>query len=925
MIQLLFFIRFRSQLRRIRANVIFLSEKSVSEAVETAGGTIRNERRFLFASFDEDVIGFWLDIITLLETVKTSLEKVSPELYGYAVVLGRDIPEHIMEPLCRTLSSAPEKGTGIWCDPAVQQALSPYGNFGSPLSEDGFPQGPHKRGNKRFSAGGYAQLVFTPLAGIPPLNAFPFREIIRQAIKQGEHKSVVLLGPEFIGKRDGLYNFCAEALGNIPPLIIRFGGGGPVCLVDALSPKIRNFIGVYARVEILEVLDTLGPIIFRDRLRDEFSAYMIKNIRRFFQTLLKAYIAAVKPYLPSAILILENMEQADEAAVRIFIDSFNALEAPDKPLIYGICVSAGDDPFEGGQLKKWKEMFSRIIKFSPDNFPARKTVELPRELWEISYALVLLGRYFPPFLFPLLFQEDGRNPAIIFRALEMLSALGVVDSVEDPRPRIHDFTTQAEKILGERAEKGRALARDRLLAWIGSGKILPCFNLIKILSELGGGDDDVLILKAIRADVINGTYREIQKTVHKRRLAVLVGPERSFSLLYIFRTLQSLMWGDQTEIREAFLAPFPDGPVSPACKTQMLVNFAAYNLGIHDNDAALKAVKEAMFLSQEQKGGISSAYRLFSLANLAKQRIDEALAYMSFSMEIAEKTGQLDELGIAAYYAGGLYFLFGNLSKAEYFVRQSEEVLASLGLTDWADRSRFLQGKFRFETGHYQDALDIFEELQKRDTESSSPEKKYTLSAWVYRAKVFLRNPLTKKPSPLRGDARLFEIEASYLAGDYEQTVALSDKLRSGLPADTFLYTEQPDWRSGFAQCESLLFPCRNLWDRLSAVYYALARSRLSPDKAELEQIINDMQRLMRDELFPGADPNSAFYFFAYYRILHETGAVQVDTNTAISMAFKRLQRRASRIDDAETRQAFLSLPYWNGALSLAARDYKLI
>jgi hypothetical protein len=42
-------------------------------------------------------------------------------------------------------------------------------------------------------------------------------------------------------------------------------------------------------------------------------------------------------------------------------------------------------------------------------------------------------------------------------------------------------------------------------------------------------------------------------------------------------------------------------------------------------------------------------------------------------------------------------------------------------------------------------------------------------------------------------------------------------------------------------------------------------------------------------------------------------------------MAFKRLQRRASRIDDIEVNRAFLTRHYWNGALSRAAREHKLI
>jgi hypothetical protein len=42
-------------------------------------------------------------------------------------------------------------------------------------------------------------------------------------------------------------------------------------------------------------------------------------------------------------------------------------------------------------------------------------------------------------------------------------------------------------------------------------------------------------------------------------------------------------------------------------------------------------------------------------------------------------------------------------------------------------------------------------------------------------------------------------------------------------------------------------------------------------------------------------------------------------------MAYKRLQRRATRIDDIETNKAFLSCHYWNGALSQAAKEHKLI
>jgi hypothetical protein len=81
----------------------------------------------------------------------------------------------------------------------------------------------------------------------------------------------------------------------------------------------------------------------------------------------------------------------------------------------------------------------------------------------------------------------------------------------------------------------------------------------------------------------------------------------------------------------------------------------------------------------------------------------------------------------------------------------------------------------------------------------------------------------------------------------------------------------------------------------------------------------------MRDERFGDYDPASPFYFFANYRVLNETNSPEVDKNTAISMAFKRLQRRASRVDGVEDRRSFLSEQYWNKILFNTAKDYKLI
>jgi hypothetical protein len=142
-------------------------------------------------------------------------------------------------------------------------------------------------------------------------------------------------------------------------------------------------------------------------------------------------------------------------------------------------------------------------------------------------------------------------------------------------------------------------------------------------------------------------------------------------------------------------------------------------------------------------------------------------------------------------------------------------------------------------------------------------------------------------------------------------------------PEDNFLYIEQPDWRSGFAQCELLYFSWDDLKDRMLSTYNSLAQSCLSPVKAE--EAMNTMQRILRGGQFSEIDPYDVFCHYAWYRVLKQTNSSQVNISTAVSVAFKRLQSRAGRIDDMEIRRQYLTQPRWNRALDQAAREFKLI
>ncbi|GHU82119.1 hypothetical protein FACS189468_5960 [Spirochaetia bacterium] len=915
MLQMIFSIRFQSQLRRTRPTLLGNLETSIIQAIEAFGGTVRMEHKLIHASFDDKTLGFSLDILSALEDIIKALEKASSELYGHLCVLGADFSEEEIPLLTRNLPSD-IWGTGIWCSVPVRTALESYIVFDEPL--EGADYNPHIKGYAQIKSIKHDTAAASNLSN---------SEKIQQFLKEGgPQKSTVLIGPPYSGKRAGLYRYCMDHMDDFAPLLVRFGSGGNSinCLGDALTPVIRAILTEADSNQ----LDVLGEALSRERLRDEFSDFLIQKGRRFFPLLIDAYCIAAERRKIKPVLILENIQDADPTAQRIIMDTLADLPNRGKPLVYGTCSRQN-------KLESWEPLFLRIIKFSPEKRPDISKAAMSRELWEMAYACALFRRYFPGYLFSGLLVEAGKNAAMINRALGILLNRGIIDSVDDPCPQFSDFIRMAEAVLGEGVEKVRSVVRNRLLAWVEDDRLKPCFNLLKALSSLGGEGDDKLIMDTLSGDIINGTYRGIEEAIRKNRFAALVGETRLPSLLSIFRTQKALLHGGQEEIREAFMEPIPAETSFPGYKARIFANNASYCLGICDYSAAAASVKESLLITQSQHEDrfLAQIYRLFSLVDFSRQQLSDAIDYFAFAIEHAEKSEDYSELGLIAYYAAAAHFIFGNISKAERLARQAEEAALLAGRADWADRCRFLRGRLRFEIGRYQEALDIFKNLEANYIGSGGGFFKPTLAAWIYRSNIYLRNPgaLNFRISGQEGDfsagfdARLFEIEAAYLAGEYRQVLDLSNTLGNALSRDRFIYIEQPDWRSGFAQCELLLFPLRDLWDRMISTYRALALCQLdSTETFDREEASRDMQRVLRDEL-PDTDPNDAFYFYSCYRVLQKSGAPEVDMNTAISIAFKRLQRRASRIDDNETKRSFLSFHYWNGALAVAAKEHNLI
>ena len=903
-----FFLKFKAQLRRTQPDIVRQVDETLSRVIADAGGKITGERSVISVVFNEETTGFWLDIYILLENLKKSMD-ASTEFFGYALVISGNSPNS-PDLLCRFLANC---GGGIFLDTNAVKKFIPYAVFEKPSE---WLKGRHRK----YGSVGFYRIrelkVFKPIAK----NEHNLQEIVR-ILEQETGKNILMLGHAFSQIHGGMYKYCKKLNGNFPVLTICFGSIGLGALVDAWSPGIRSLLG-----KPTEKIDNLWELVFRDRIRDEVSDYIVRSVKRFLSLLFDFYFTAARKGKFTPVLALENIHLAGKVVTDVLLESLAEIKNEDKQKL--LILGTGEDDIQQEKLWKWKPVFHCVKKIDANNQRALNLPRLSNELWEIVYAISLLGRYFSPELFHRLFEEDKKNPVMIARAFSILYALGVIDNPREPRLLNRNFEDHAVKLLGEKASRVKAFVSGRLLDWAVRRNINPCFRLLTIIAGLDGTRyiDDLLLLKSVSSDIVNETITGLEAAAENGFLKELFTVQKTEAVRCIFKTSMALYTGNEQDIDRVFSEPGINSVCEsfPILSAQITVNLCGYYLGKHDRNAASEKAKEAILAGQNKNiYCLSQGYRLFSLVCLSKQQTTETIEYLNFALANAEKTGNYHEMGVSAYYAAAAQLLYGDLYNAQRLARKSIEQSLAAGAADWADRSRFLEGRLEFELGHYRQAHDIFEALRKEPFDGITNEKDSLLAAWIYRSKIYFHDTMVRKPEDANNDAGLFEIEAAYLAGDYQKAVDLANSMSDTFSKENFLYTERPNWRSGFSQCEHLYFSQGEIQNRMICIFHSLALSRLS-DK-EGQKAVQDIQRLLRNERFCEMDPWEAFYFYAKYRILEQTGASLVDISTTVSMAFKRLQRRASRIEDIETRRQYLDGPLWNRELCLAARDFKLI
>jgi len=943
MVNLFFFLKFKSQLRRTRPDLIQKIDESLANAISNANGKITGDRFIISAVFNEDTIGFWLDIYILIENLIKSIES-SREFYGYSLVICNRSP-NTPDLLCRFLANH----SGVFVDDNAAKKMLPYAHFEKPSE---WLNGIKRR---KYGCGSYYKISELKVFKNEDFGESDICKHITDIYEQEKGKNTLVLCPSNL-QRNGLYKYYKKINNNFPALIICFESIGIGSLVDIWSLSIRALAGGKNTEEI----DNLWEFLFKERVRDEVSEYVERCVRKFLFLVIDFYIEAAMKKKQKPFLLLENIHLAETNTRNLllnvlsdFLINRNAgIAGQDKKYTDSlkkdkqqlVILGTADDEITQEKLSKWETVFD----VSRNIIDMKFNVLIPRlsyELWEIIYSISLFSKYFSNELFQRLFEEEDKNPVMITKAFSILYSLGIIDSIKEPRLMNNLYEEYASKVLEEKTEKIKAITRGRLISWAVKRNINPCFRLLSIIASLGGVKqiDDMLLLKSLTSDIVNKTITTIETAMKNGQFETILTAKAAV-IRHIYKTSRALNTESEKEIERIFTETKEENFISdfssyPVLNAQIVVNFCCYYLGKHNEKEAVEKAKESVLLGQSKNSYcLPQSYRLFALVCLSKQQINETIEYLGFALTNAEKIGNNHELAISAYYAAAVQFLYGDIYNAAKLASKSIEQSLSAGHPDWADRSRFLEGRLEMELGHYKKAHDIFEKLRKEPYGSMTYEKENLLAAWIYRCNIYLKDPKESgafgisKPQPVNSqsknyDADLFEIEAEYLNGNYKRAYELSSKLENPFTEENFLYTEKADWRSGFTQCEQLYFNHGEIQSRMIGLFNSLSLSRLPEEDAPKgkEEAVNGIQKILRDETLCEIDPWDAFYFYAKYRILEQTEANNVDLGTSVSMAFKRLQKRAGRIDDIETRRQYLTGSRWSNELSAAAREFRLI
>ena len=965
-------IRYISQLRRTRPELMNRVETGVARAMRKSGGKVTQESGFMFAVFDENVIAFWMDLVIALEAASDAISQALPDLFGVVCLVSAEpLPAKGMAARLRMLPT-PDNGSGIWCETPLSSHLDDYVEFGA-TDGDGFLSiQEFIFRKKRLGLGGtymYRKNPAQALSAIIP--------------RKPEEPAVVvaLLGAPLMGKKSTLRGVLTERGETFPAFIVSFVPGlvGLAPLAEAVSPELMQAVLAESGVDGEELRRGYGVVssLVVDRFTEKPGEPRTRLFISYLDGFLSCWARACRAHGSHPVLIVEDVQNAGMPAIDIL--SMLYAKHDSKPDTFSLLMT-GSDPGLFGKIHKGRIQFLRFEGLSREESglfvssageargaTGQPSIERIQQIASFKGALPAAYRTaigwqqnldgVPEKLHPLLsadcleiafglyiaygvlesgavfeaFRGGGKPIDALPLILERLVELGVISSVDDPGPLIPDFCPFAERILGSRSERVRSLVRERLLESVSAKRVSNSYGFLETLVSLGGEGQDDLVLDVVVGEIVRGTGTSLLPKLDDGGFGRTVGASRFAALSRILRTGIALVSCDAESAGSVFREPLPTHIPSSRYRAYMLLDDASYSFWMNDLTSASSAAREASMLVQgsPRDHGSARAYRILGEIELARERISEAVDYFGFAAESAERSHDSFEALLSDVNSAATQFLLGNYSKAERHAAAAGKRASESYLEHWERWAKFMVARVRFETGSYQDAGKLFDKLRLEAAPDGRADYHGILDAWTNRVRVYISGPAASlipetAGSADTGDGLLFKAESALLCAKYENARAYAnDYLR--LPVAVHSHNpECVSWKSGFSMVEDKVIGTTGeepVGRKLARVIRGLATAELGYPREALV----DLYRMAKEERISPCDPYDALYFRSLFLILGHAGTPEVDRGTVLSIAFKRLQKRASHIDDPETKRSYINQNRWNGALYTEAKAGNLI
>lgn len=892
MIEMLFGIRFYSQFHRTKPELVKKIQTNLHDLVLNSGGVVTRIGREVSAQFSEESFGFSIQFLTFLQQIIPFCDAAKKNLFGFSILFRKennDEEKSLVKKLFHT-----KQGIPIFFDSDTTQILAPYCYF----------------------------------EAIPPYSLFWLKEF--KKMPEIRPPSLDELIARFKNELDNSNTRCKILVGNDEDLLanlVREYSAGTYQETAQFHISFRLHtasLGGFIELLMQSSKETAHPFIVpeetikrigSERLHHNYNEAVISMLYE----IMNRWITHYEPY-PLVLLIsnLDCISPSLEPVANKFIHDF--LEA-NSHIVLITALSK--------EKLSWIEGIDKqFIVFQSQERPVHTVSDVLyqyrewEDLWATAYLCHRFSCIYTKSEVPVQIQRSGFSSVSLEFIQEKLEKIGVFPWYAP------DFMLSSilEKLIintlpAVKIQNANKLVQKRLLESLKEQELKPGILFLSAFIAVDGSIESDLLLDSILQDMAGNYYAELEQAIQSKSLERMIGPRLTPAVVYILRTTHLLESDLLDEIQEFARLSIPESTDSPRIEAYCYMNRASLLLMSGDSEPAGQDIKHALLVLQDyqNKNGLEKVYRLFGLIELAHHRIEDSIEYLSFALEAAQKNGNIHERAITSFYAAVAYFLLGSMPRAIFYCENAIQTFKQCDLEAWSQKARFLLGRIQFLLGNYDDSTVIFQSI-------SAGSVTYF---WALRSQLYSSShnrerleQLFQKYKGLSSRDVLLEQEFNYFLGNYEECIRISDIYDSHESVFVPIITERPDWYDGYSQIEYILFPRQEIIKRQIKCFKALSLSHTQPKSQNITAIMDSIF----DELKPYVyDPFDVFYHSCYYLAIQQMASSEIDKATALSGAFKRLQKRAGRIEDAEMRRNYLTSNYWNGLLSSSAKMHNLI